>query len=229
MDRNLRWGSKIIQMLEELDGKGHSVIMIRHSERPDFDNIPQEQWDSVDLTEAGIAEARNFGKALVTQDKIRDLQVFGWGFKRCQTTAQAICEGATSQSNRVHKPTKISLKSPVANGNEYRKALVSLTWDKFIGDWLKDGQSAMVPARKYAEEIYLSLLRDDVCHPGKTTVIATHDLFIIPLARYYFASSSHYVDFLDGVVLQINGNQLKVGYGGEIKTVPRLRHSASYD
>ncbi len=223
MERNLRWGAEIVQMLGQLDGQGHIVIMIRHSERPSFENIPREQWDSVDLTATGIEEARNFGRALVGHHKVNDLQVFGWGFRRCQTTARAICEGATQQSNREHRHREISLRSPVVNGDEYRRALYSRPWNQFIGDWLNDGmrQTAMIPARKYAEEIYLSLLREDICHPSKTTVIATHDLFIIPLARYYFPESLHYVDFLDGVVLQINGDQLSVGYRGKIRTVRR--------
>ncbi len=229
MNRNLRWGAQIIQMLDQLDGSGNFVIMVRHSERPSFDNIPNEQWDRVDLTETGIEEARNFGRVLVAQSNVKDLQVFGWGFKRCQTTAQAICEGASHQSKRIHEPTKISLKSPIVNGDEYRKALYTLTWDKFIGDWLRDDlqQSAMIPARKYAEEIYLSLLREDICHPSKTTVIATHDLFIIPLARYYFAKSLHNVDFLDGVVLQVTNDKLNIGYRGEIKSVPRPKSTFS--
>jgi broad specificity phosphatase PhoE len=223
MDQNLRWGSQIIQMLDRLDGRGNVVIMIRHSERPSFESIPHEQWDSVDLTDTGIEEARNFGEALVSQSKVNDLQVFGWGFQRCQTTAKAICEGASRQSNQIHKPTKITLKSPIVNHVEYKKALTTITWEKFIGDWLKDGvqQTAMLPAREYAEVLYRSLLRDDICQPSKTTVIATHDLFIIPLARYYFSKSSHYVDFLDGVVLQANHDHLSVGYNGEIRSVPR--------
>ena len=223
MDRKLRWGGQIIQMLDQLDGTGNSIIMVRHSERPSFESIPHDQWDSVDLTDTGIEEARNFGRALVAHSNVKDLQVFGWGFKRCQTTARAICEGASHQSNRTHSPTKISLKSPIVNGDEYRKALYSLTWNQFIGNWLKDGTqpAGMIPASKYAEEIYLSLLKEDICHPSKTTVIATHDLFIIPLARYYFAESLHYIDFLDGIVLQANDDELNIGYNGKIKTVPR--------
>jgi broad specificity phosphatase PhoE len=220
MDQKLRWGGQIIQMLDQLDGHGHHVIIVRHSERPSFHNIPREQWDQVDLTDTGIEEARNFGRALVAHSNVKQLQVLGWGFKRCQTTALAICEGASQQSNRIHQPTKISLQSPIISGEKYRKALHSLTWDEFIGDWLNNAtqNTGMTPAHKYAEETFLSLLRE--AHPGKTTVIATHDLFIIPLARYYFAGSSHNVDFLDGVVLQVRDDHLKVGYAGEIKTVP---------
>jgi hypothetical protein len=114
------------------------------------------------------------------------------------------------------------LRSPIANHEEYEKALASGQWDRLVSDWLNgnDPQGAMVPARQYAKEIYRSLLRADICVPDATTIIATHDLHILPLSRYFLASSPSGVDYLDGVVLKVNRDQVKIGFNTTVVSVP---------
>jgi hypothetical protein len=146
-------------------------------------------------------------------------------------TSQAISEGARQAGCHVIGPSSLELKSPIANSEEYEKALASGQTDRIVSDWLNgiDSQGAMVPARRYAKEIYRSLLGADLCVPDAATVIATHDLHILPLSRYFLASSPSGVDYLNGVVLKVNGDQVKIGFNATVFSVQlnELLHSNS--
>jgi broad specificity phosphatase PhoE len=89
----LPWGNQIIEMMAEPSRESPKVAIIRHSERPAFDNLPYDQWDLAELTERGIAQAMKFGEAIGSRSKSKELQTFGWGLRRCQLTAEAICRG----------------------------------------------------------------------------------------------------------------------------------------
>jgi hypothetical protein len=87
-----------------------------------------------------------------------------------------------------------------------------------INGWLGDEspQVFMVPARQYAKEIYRALLSEELCSAGKITIIVTYDLNILPLVKFFFPSSSSWLDFLNGVVLKAEGEKTSVGFDGAI-------------
>ncbi len=201
---SLSWGNQTLQIIDRL-GYGTKLAIIRHSERPSFDNLPYSEWDIAELTTKGYDVAVEFGKILGIMSKVKNVQVFGWGLKRCQLTAMAISKGAEQAGCRVTGPSPISLKSPIADRVEYEGALHSGQWESFLTSWLENSnknQTAMVPIDRYAKEIFGSLLRSGIISSDSITIIATHDLHILPLMAHAFSKPQRTLDYLDGIVIQ---------------------------
>lgn len=218
-------GSRVLRLMGVLKRGLQTVAVIRHSERPSFDNLPYHEWDDAGLTDKGTKEAVRFGRSIAQTQNPKCLQISWWGLKRCALTAEAISEGARDEGCPVLGPYPIAFKSPIARREEYDKALHSGQWDQFISDWLRDEspQVAMVPARQYAKEIYRALLAAELCSPGKITIVVTHDLHILPLARLFFPSSSRWIDYLDGMVLKVEDKIVSIGFDGATKYIKRDR------
>lgn len=151
------WGAKVLQMLRGLVG-GNIVAVIRHSERPNFDNLPCHEWENVGLTTKGTIAATKFGAALSEFENAKSFQIFGWGLKRCIETAEAISKGARNGGCNIDGPSSIILKSPIADREAYDKPLFSCKWDlwdQMINDWLIDEtpQTIMLPSRQYGRDL----------------------------------------------------------------------------
>jgi broad specificity phosphatase PhoE len=224
MSNGLIWGSNVLQMLQEIGNDGNVVAVIRHSERPDFDTLPSDKWENVGLTAKGTIVATDFGHKLSELQNTKSYKILGWGLKRCVDTAEAISAGARDGGCPITGLKSIVLKSPVANREAYYRALFSGKWDlwnKMIDDWLNNDtqQTIMIPARQYAREVYQSLFAEEFSSSDKITVIVTHDLHILPLARLLFPFTSRYLDFLNGIVLKVNGDQITVGFDGKFVVV----------
>ena len=222
---NLVWGGRVLQLLRIFRGGDQKVAVIRHSERPSFDDLPYHEWDYAGLTDKGTEAALRFGRAIGAAQNPKCLQILWWGLRRCALTAEAISEGAREEGCHVLAPSVIALKSPIAKREEYNKALHSGQWNQFIANWLLDEspQVAMVPAQRYAKEIYRSLLAVEMRSADRITIIVTHDLHILPLVRLVFSSSSRWIDYLDGVVFRVEGEKIDIGFDGVIVSIRRDR------
>ncbi len=218
--QQLEWGNQILNAVKQFDAQENLVLIMRHSERPSFDNIPFEQWRSVELTPRGIEVAKSFGKAVSTSSQ--NLRVHYWGLKRCAMTADAISMGAREAGSRVHGPTDIALKHPILNQVDYDRELKSQRWESFLTMWLKGGeQSAMIPSDKYAREIFRDVLKEKSSSPDGVTIVATHDLYLMPLINYIFHPATPWIDFLDGLALKIyKDNTAVVSFGGDVRKLP---------
>ena len=58
----LLYGNSVVTLTRRLRAVDRTALIIRHSERPSFDNLPIESWDSVGLTERGVEAARDLGE-----------------------------------------------------------------------------------------------------------------------------------------------------------------------
>jgi broad specificity phosphatase PhoE len=217
----LQWGTKIIEAIKQLDGQENTIVLVRHSERRSFDGMPVEKWNSVLLTERGIEAAKQFGKAVTTDAAVKDLRVHHWGLKRCVMTADAISQGAIEAGSNVSGPTAIQLKSPIVVQKEYQKEIGSVRWEKFVDEWLRASgpQFGMMSSDQYAKEILRELRNEKKSSPSGATIIATHDLHIIPLIKYVFHETQPWIDFLDGIAVKVNHNSMAVSYAGKIQNL----------
>lgn len=212
----LEWGNQILDAVRQFEVQENLVLIVRHSERPSFDGIPYEQWRHVELTEKGIQVARSFGKVLSSSTKT--MRVHHWGLKRVVMTAEAISIGARESGIKVHGPTPIPLRHPISNQEEYDRNLRSKTWEAFLNAWLKGAeQSAMIPADRYAREIYRDVLREKSLAPDGITIVTTHDLYLMPLINYIYHPSSPWIDFLDGVAIKIHKDKVSMSFGGDVR------------
>jgi hypothetical protein len=114
------------------------------------------------------------------------------------------------------------MKSPIANRSEYEKTLHSPNWDKFLASWLSKSdpeQEVMVPIDQYANHILRQILKSGITSSSVVnTVIATHDLHILPLISHSFSKPLRILDYLDGIVVTRNGENFEVNYNGQIKS-----------
>lgn len=218
----LEWGEKIIQAVKQLDGLENTILIVRHSERPSLEGVPFEQWNSVDLTQRGIVGAKRFGNALASYDGIKTIRTHHWGSKRCATTADAISIGAREAGCSVHGPSPIQLKSPILDDVEYRKDLMQSRWKAFMMKWLDSTrtQSAMIPAAEFAKDIFSSLLEAKAFGDGEATIIATHDIHVIPLISYIFHPNAPWVDYLDGLVMKKYPDKVSVSFNNDVRQLP---------
>ena len=216
----LEWGGRILKAAEQLRAQENLVLIMRHSERPSFDNIPFEQWRHVELTGKGIEVAKSFGREISARTKT--LRIHHWGSKRCFMTADAISIGARENGSSVEGPTPIGLRHPILNMEEYNRELKSTHWEVFLNKWLRSSElvPSMIPADQYAKEVFRSVLREKRSKPNGATIIATHDLYIMPLVHYAFHPEKPWIDFLDGVALKIRDDDLVVAFDGKEKQLP---------
>jgi hypothetical protein len=220
MPTTLSYGRDAMRLAATLPELDRTIILIRHSERPSFDNIPFEEWDRVGLTPKGIEAAKEFGTALATGVQASQLRLHSWGLKRCTDTAEAIVTGAAEAGVRVSGRGPISFRSPIANRAEYEIAQRSGQWEEFITGWLasRPTQNGMVPIREYAPVIIRELLSPELCGFGEATLIATHDLHILPLASYLFEIPIRNVGYLEGIVIKTNTERAHFGFGKLVKS-----------
>lgn len=213
----LEWGSKILKAAEQLRAQENSVLIMRHSERPSFDNIPFEQWRNVELTGKGVEVAKSFGRAISAQTKT--LRIHHWGSKRCFMTANAISIGARESGSNVYGPNPIELRHPILDQDDYNRELKSTRWDVFLNNWLrgKEDMPSMIPADLYAKEIISSVLREKRSKPDGMTIITTHDLYIMPIVHYAFHPEKPWIDFLDGIALKMHGDDIEVAFDDKTK------------
>lgn len=216
----LEWGSKILKAAEQLRAHENLVLILRHSERPPFDSIPFEQWIHVELTGKGIEVAKRFGREI--SGRTKTLSVHHWGSKRCFMTADAISIGAREEGLSVEGPTALALRHPILDMEDYNRELKSSHWEMFLNKWLGGSvpMPSMVPANQYAKETLRSVLREKRSKPYGVTIIATHDLYIMPLVHYAFHPEKPWIDFLDGIALKVMEDGILVAFDGEIKQLP---------
>jgi broad specificity phosphatase PhoE len=217
------YGGGVLSLLLQLPEMGKTLVVIRHPERPSFHNLPIEEWDKAQLTANGIQAAKEFGGALARDATIDSLAIYSWGLKRCAETADAIASGAERAGCEIIDRKEIGLKSPIADRGKYDAALRAGDYNRMLNDWLspETKQTTMVPVDEYAPEIFGELLDSSTYSQHRTTVVVTHDLHVIPLARHVFGFPIPMPGYLDGLVAKANSKQVQIGYSGMHKSIER--------
>ena len=102
-------GKNVLDFCNSLSSGTRRVVIVRHSERISFRNVPMEEWNGVGITEKGVTVARAFGRSLADDSDGSRLNVYGWGQRRCHETADAIAEGAREKGRPVRRLGSLSL------------------------------------------------------------------------------------------------------------------------
>lgn len=222
-------GSNVLELIDQLDARESSVAVIRHSARHDFGNLSPSEWDKVMLTDRGVEAAVRFGQYAAGRLGIRKMSVYGWGSARCQDTARAISEGASAGGCQVPAVRKISLGSPVADRALYSRMLRENEWEKMLHGWLDggEGNSPLIPASTYAESVFSRMINEGVVEEGRFSIVATHDLYVMPLIRRFLGNAPHEIAFLDGIILKFSGDEITAAYHGSLSKLKRSEINAT--
>lgn len=221
---NLRWGDWIIKSLSELPKNKPYALVIRHSERQDFDNLPFDQWNEALLTKEGIEGAFNFGYSLCSALKSGNVIAEGWGLERCLMTARRISEGATTAGCKRSRFNVLEdIDSPISDPQRYREYLSTGLWTQMLEDWLSDPSdgSVLKPFRSYASYVLGKVDSNHLPKRKGISVIVTHDLYIYPLLSALFEDRFPQVGFLDGLIITRNKTSLDVFNGDRRVSVAR--------
>lgn len=205
------YGQWIIRRIAELPHTSRTVAIIRHSERPDFRDIPPEDWNSVLLTSNGERVAVEFGNALVGEANATSVKAEGWGLSRCQLTAEKIYEGARTSGGTGSAYSEVSdLQSPILDLGLYRKHVKNGKYSEMVRDWFNGGplSDAMKPYKQYSRKIISNILGGHMLNDRNITIIVTHDLYVLPIINQVFDLRNTEVDFLDGILITSKGEEL---------------------
>jgi broad specificity phosphatase PhoE len=223
MARGLLYGNNVVNLIGRLHGVDRTVLIVRHSERPSFDNLPIGAWDSVGLTERGIEAARDLGRALAQEEGIHTFGAYGWGLKRCIDTADAVAAGAKESGCRISGQGTLAFTSPIADRRKYDVALGSGHWEEFVDDWLRgraqDG--ALVPADRFATGFLRELFDRQLPESEGVSLIVTHDLQIYPLVGFLLGIPIRKLDFLNGLIIKTDPRHVRVGFDGTVRSLNR--------
>ena len=219
MTTSLPYGKRVVELARRFPERKDMTVVVRHSERPDFAGVPKKDWNDVGLTSNGFEAARMMGRALAQITEASQLDSYGWGWRRCLDTANAIAAGATAAGYSSAYLGPIHMKSPIANRQVYDRQLGTKDLEETILDWLNDkDQNVFVPVREYTKEILERLVAIRGKDSDAFTVVATHDLHILPLLSGVFGKPIRYIDYLDGLVIRPEGESIKAGYGDTIES-----------
>lgn len=205
------YGKWIVKRISEIPVDFELAAIIRHSERPDFKDIPPEKWNSTLLTSYGEESALDFGKALVNEAGASSVAAKGWGLKRCQLTAERIAEGAIQAgSNESRFSSILEFPSPISDLELYRKYLKEGKYFDLVRDWFSANSSmnAMRPYGPYSRDIISRIVKDHMSSEKRVTVIVTHDLHVLPMLNQVFGTNLTEVDFMDGILIARNSDRL---------------------
>lgn len=199
------------------------AAIIRHSERPDFRNIPTELWNKVLLTPEGEKVATEFGTALVNESGIPSMNVHGWGLERCIITAEKIAEGARSAGIDGKYSTLYDLQSPIKDIVLYRKFLNAGKYDIMVEDWLSSNNTdgPFWPFGQYSRRTISKVAKEHMQLINNVTVIVTHDLYILPMLNDIFGVRTTEVGFLDGILMAQGGDELDFYSKDSVKRVSK--------
>ncbi len=211
-------GKNVLDFCDSLSPGTRRVVIVRHSERISFRNVPMEKWDGVGITERGVTLARAFGRSLADDGDASRLNIYGWGHRRCHETADAIAEGARETDRAVRRPGDLSLGGPISNYAAYKEWILSGRYLEMLETWQRAGDTkgGLTPIAKYSPHVFREILDPSISPPKEVSVIVTHDFHIFPLACHAFGTLVETPDYLDGIVIGETENGLRVGYRGSV-------------
>lgn len=206
-----KYGEWIVGAIEELPDASRMAAIIRHSERPEFTNIPVDQWNAVQLTREGELAAKDFGSALVREAGVGRVDSRGWGLERCMVSARKIAEGARLAGSSKSRFSPITdFRMPISDIKSYRKYLKDNNYHRMLMDWLRPDavKSPLIPYVDYSRHILSRVVNERMKTAGSIAVISTHDLYILPIMNDIFGLLQTEVGFMDGILIAENGDSL---------------------
>jgi len=213
-------GKNVLDFCNSLSPGTRRVVVVRHSERISFRNVPMEKWNGVGITEKGVAVARAFGRSLADDSDRSRLNVYGWGQRRCHETADAIAEGAGGKGRPIRRLEGLKLGGPISDYAAYKEWILSGRYLEMLETWQRAGDTkgGLTPIAEYSPHVFRGILDPRISPPKEVSVIVTHDFHIFPLACHAFGTLVGLPDYLDGIVIGETEKGMRVGYRGSVRS-----------
>ena len=218
MTENLSDSRNVLDFWKSLPPGIRRVLILRHSERISFRNVPMEKWDGVGITEKGVTLARDLGRSFADDGDASRLNVYGWGQRRCHETADAIAEGAREKGRAVRRSGGLSMRGPISDFAAYKEWILAGKYLEMLDVWQQAGDTkgSLTPIAEYSPHVFREILDTRISPPGEASVIVTHDFHIFPLACHAMGTPVRIPDYLDGIVIGETEDGMRVGYHGSV-------------
>jgi broad specificity phosphatase PhoE len=218
LSEKLSDGKSVLDFCNSFSPGTRRVVIIRHSERISFHNVPMDRWDGVGITEKGFVVARDLGRLFADDGDVSRLNVYGWGRRRCHETADAIAEGVREIGRPVRRLGSLSLGGPISDYAAYKEWILSGRYQEMLEVWQRAGDTkgSLTPIAEYSTHVFREILDPRISPPKEVSVIVTHDFHIFPLACHAFGTLVGLPDYLDGIVIGETESGLRIGYRGSV-------------
>ena len=207
-------GSYVLDILESAPKNQRTILLIRHSNRDSFGEIPDHLRDTVGINPEGMRMAREFGESIKKIVPDKRLFLGHTVAKRSEMTARSICEGYSSNNQVKILGCEPEIKSPVVNLEKLVEIRNDFGWHELIKRWLGSEipEDVIWDPRKYSDEILGKLLNYPTVRPGDLLIVVAHDITLFPLVFSLFGKPVKAIEFLNGVVISVDANAVKMQF-----------------
>jgi len=226
------WGKPVLKLLSyanQLNNNCKTIMVIRHSAREE----PEELTEVFEapLTQLGRDAAFEFGSLLPNS---RTYQIYHSTIDRCRDTAKYIEKGIKSKNGKTifhgDMETLMTIKCSREKFIEY----VERDSDLFIDHWVAGHypQNEIEPAIDLAKRTAFEITHNSNSKELNTVdIYVTHDFHVLVYLFYWagILSTSQWIQYLDGFILQFKRNKLifyynegkkEIGYPHWWKNIP---------
>ncbi|MEI7857033.1 MAG: histidine phosphatase family protein [Methanomicrobiales archaeon] len=196
-------GDFVLEILKKAPNDRRIIVLIRHSKRDPFGDMPEHLRNGVAITPEGILMARKFGHALGTIFPGKPLQLGHTIATRCRMTAESIREGYPHDHPSRILGCEPAIKSPVLHLERYVATRNELGWRELMRRWLDSELPADTFANphQYSDEIIRNLFACTDSENGALLVVIAHDITLFPIISRVFGVKVTAIEFLNGIVI----------------------------
>lgn len=208
------WGKPVLKLLSyanQLNNNCKTIIVIRHSAREE----PEELTEvfKAPLTQIGKDAAYDFGTRL---PKNRTYHLYHSTIWRCRDTAIYIEKGIKSRNGKTLFQGEMETLMTIKSSREKFIEYVERDSDQFVDYWLAGHypQHEIEPAIDLAKRTAFEITQNSNLKENTVDIYVTHDFHIL-VYLYYWAevlSTSQWIQYLDGFILQFKKNKLSFYY-----------------
>lgn len=202
-----------------------AALLVRHAERGPVESL--DTHELVRLTERGHLQAQEAGRQIASLST--HVVLHHSPVERCGETARGIATGAQAAGGAaVVRGTVDTLGNPFIKDRARAWALVRQRGPRFIREWF-DGKLPAEVFEPRAQAARAQLLAVDgalrATDVDTVHVLVTHDwnLAIVREEWLGITPERAWPDFLDGVVVSVDGDDLVVEAHGRVGRAPRGR------
>jgi hypothetical protein len=207
-------GSYVLDILQSAPKNQRTILLIRHSNRDSFGEIPDHLRDTVGINHEGMRMAREFGESIKKIAPDKHLFLGHTVAKRSEMTAWSIYEGYSSNNEAKILGCEPEIKSPVVNLEKLVEMRNEFGWHELIKRWLgrEIPEDVIWDPQKYSDEILEKLLNYPKVRPRDILVVVAHDITLFPLVFSLFGKPVKAIEFLNGVVILADAKVIKIQF-----------------
>lgn len=214
-------GDHILGLLKNNQGKGRTILLIRHSVRKSLQGLPDGMSENVAITPEGIVHAEEFGRKLSGIVPERTLLLGHTAPRRCRMTAESIRQGFSSPHNARDLGIFPAIESVIADPKSFSALWEEKGWHTLMRQWLNGEipEHTLVNPHRYSHRLLEKLVSFPVQKETDLLVVVAHDVTILPILASTCSTTLTTIDFLNGIVISADGSGAEIRFADPKNTL----------